>query len=289
VLKFADDTKLFDKVTTAAQCKIIQDDLARLEQWSRDWQMPFNTEVMHLGRNNQHYLYYLANQPLGEVEEEIDLGMYITSDLKSSKQCQIAYNKAIKILAVINRTVTYKNRSVLLSLYKSLVRPLLEYATPAWSPHYTKDKLLLERAQHRFTRMVTGLKQLEYAERLRALDIWSLEERRNRADLIEVFRIIKGFSTVSCENLFDIISDTRTRGHSLKLKKRSCKTDLRKFFFSERVVSRWNRRDQQCVDAQSIIGLKAQLSRCVATDSATLTTTAVVIERIIYMPVMFKN
>jgi len=85
---------------------------------------------------------------------------------------------------MINRTIDleFKNRNILICLYKSLVRLLLEYAVPAWSPHYVKDKFFLERAQHRFTRMVTGMRALEYEKRLPALNLWSLEERRNRAD-----------------------------------------------------------------------------------------------------------
>ena len=85
--------------------------------------------------------------------------------------------------------------------------------------------------------------------------------RRNSADLIEVFKIIKSFSAVSAENLFDINKESRTRGHSLKLVKHSCKTDLRNFFFSERVINRWNSLDQWCVDATSTNGFKAELTR----------------------------
>src|SRR6266568_4410904 len=98
----------------------------------------------------------------------------------------MAYNKAVRILGMINRTITSKDRGILLSLYKTLVRPLLEYSSPAWSLHYLKDKMLLERAQHKFTRMIYGMKHLVYDARMRMLNIWSLEERRNRAYLIEI-------------------------------------------------------------------------------------------------------
>ena len=77
-------------------------------------------------------------------------------------------------------------------LNKSLVRPHLEYCSPAWSPKYVKDKELLERIQHRFTRFFNDLRDLDYAERLRRLGLWSLEERRNRADLIEVYKTVNG-------------------------------------------------------------------------------------------------
>jgi len=116
---------------------------------------------------------------LVRVTEESDLGIVISSDLKSSKQCRNAYNKAVKVLGMINRTIKNKDRQILLCLYKSLVRPLLEYAVPAWSPHYIKDKQLLEQAQHRITRMNGGLRHMNYEDRLKDLGIWSLEERRN--------------------------------------------------------------------------------------------------------------
>ena len=117
----------------------------------------------------------MNSKALGEVEEEKDLGICITADLKPSKQCRVAYNKAVRILGMINRTIKYKNRQTLVALYKSLVRPLVEYCTPAWSPYYVKDKELLERVQHRFSRMVPWMRTLAYEERLEELRIWALE------------------------------------------------------------------------------------------------------------------
>jgi len=63
----------------------------------------------------------------------------VTSDLKPSRQCQIVYNKANKILGMIGRTFSNKSCDVLLQLYKSLVRPNLEYCISAWSPYYEKE------------------------------------------------------------------------------------------------------------------------------------------------------
>ena len=96
----------------------------------------------------------------------------------------IAYSTASKVLAMIGRTMTYKSLDVLLRLYKSLVRPHLEFCISVWSPYYSEDKHLLERVQHRFTRMIPDLKQLSYERRLEHLGLRSLEERRNRADLL---------------------------------------------------------------------------------------------------------
>jgi len=91
------------------------------------------------------------------------------------------------MLGVTNRSIVYKRQDIMLCLYKTLVRPHLEYCTAAWSPQYIKDKVLLEHVQRRFTRIIPVLKELPYADRLNKLKLWTLEERRVRADLIQVF------------------------------------------------------------------------------------------------------
>ena len=115
------------------------------------WQMPFNTSkcrVMHLGRANSRYEYTMGIHTLEVTTEEKDLGVTISSNLKPSKQCQQAYNKPRRALGLIHRSISFKTPDVLLRLYKSLVRPHLEYCISAWAPHYVKDKVLLERVQH---------------------------------------------------------------------------------------------------------------------------------------------
>jgi len=106
------------------------------------------------------------------------------------------------MLGLISRTIKYRHRSILLNLYKSLVRPHLDYCSSVWNPYYSKDKELLERVQHRFTRLFQELQGLPYDERLQQLGLWSLEERRNRADLIEMFKMFKVFTLVPWTNFF---------------------------------------------------------------------------------------
>ena len=118
----------------------------------------------------------MDNHCLDEVTSE---KVIFTNDLKSAAQVLEACNKANRALGMINCTVKYKSKSVLLSLYKTLVRPHLEYCTPAWSPHCVKDKHMLKKVQHRFTRMVPGMKELPYEVRLQQLRLWTLEERLN--------------------------------------------------------------------------------------------------------------
>jgi len=206
ILKFADDTKIFSKISNTASSNTLQDDLTKLVQWSHDWQMEFNIQkckVMHTGHSNSGYKYLMDNQYLQEVSDKKDLGIMITSDLKSAAQVVEACKKANRALGMISRTIKYNSKSVLLSLYKTLVRPHLEYCTPVWSPHYARDKHMLKKVQHRFTRMVPGMKELPYKSKLKLLGLWTLEERRNRADLLEMFKMLTGKSSVKFESLFE--------------------------------------------------------------------------------------
>ena len=154
--------------------------------------------------------------------------------------------------------MVYRSPDILTRLYKSLVRPHLKYCVSAWSPHYVKDRERLQRVQHRFTRMVPGLKGLEYGGRLERLNLLTLEERRNRADLVELFKISKGLSAIPW-NSFRVDSSERTRGHSKKLVKGSFRRDIRKYFFSQRVVNRWNGLSEEVVSAGTVEAFKKKL------------------------------
>jgi len=207
IIKFADDsdTKVFCGISEVQDCEILQKDLASLQKWTEDWLMQFNVEkckVMHIGRHNPEFRYTLLDKQLETVNEEKDLGVLISDDLKPSAHCIHSYTKANRMLGLINRTFSIKQPSILLRLYKSLVRPHLEYCSPAWSPKYVKDKELLERVQHRFTRLFKELRELDYTERLQRLGLWTVEERRNRADIIEVYKIVNGMSTLPASTFF---------------------------------------------------------------------------------------
>jgi len=163
ILKYADDTKIFSKICNKTSSNTLQDDLTKLVQWSLDSQMEFNIQkckVMHIGYSNPGYKYLMDNRYLQEISDEKDLGIIYERLEVSCTQVVEACKKANRALGMISRTIKYKSKSVLLSLYKSLVRPHLEYCTPVWSPHYAKDKHMLEKVLHRFTRMVPGMIEL---------------------------------------------------------------------------------------------------------------------------------
>jgi hypothetical protein len=109
--------------------------------------------------------------------------------------------------------------------------------------------------------MVKGCNTLVYEDRLDKLHLWSLEERRNRADLIELFKIVNQKSAIKLQDMFQLATDSRTRGHSMKLHKTRSQLDLRKYFFSERVVDRWNALDEGTLSATSVNAFKSRLTR----------------------------
>ena len=87
----------------------------------------------------------------------------------------------------------------------------------------------------------------------------TLEERRNRSDMVEMFRILKGLSAIPRETFFEMNGSGRTRGHSMKIGKKVVQTDIRKFFFSQRVISRWNGLEERVVSAETVDAFKKRL------------------------------
>jgi len=140
-LKFADDTKLISTVNNQKDSElseVLQEDLYTLSNWSDIWQMAFNVDtckVMHVGRTNTHFKYYMNNVQLGITKEEKDLGVLVVDDLMVAQHCAYAYSKANRM---IRRTILSRDVGIMLSLYKTLVRPHLEYCSSSWSPNYQR-------------------------------------------------------------------------------------------------------------------------------------------------------
>jgi len=162
-------------------------------------------------KNNLKTKYELDGANLDEVIEERDLGVIIQNDLKCSQQCSKAIKTANRILCIIKRTFTYLDSENVLQLYKTLVRPHLEYSVQAWIPYYRKYIDLIEKVQRRATKLIPSLKNTSYQDRLTFLDLTTLETRRG--DLIEVLKIFKGYDDLKPSNFFNLNS-TVTRDHS---------------------------------------------------------------------------
>jgi hypothetical protein len=257
--KFADDSKLCKVVNNEKDAESLKKDLEKLEKWSSDWQMQFNTEkcsVMHLGNKNKSSQYSLNNAVLKDSTSERDLGVIIDKTLKFSEHCDSVASSANATLGMIRRGIACKSKSIVTRLYKALVRPKLEYCVQAWRPFLKKDIDKIENVQHRATKMIEGCRKLTYEDRLRRTGLTTLEERRTRGDLIEVFKMLKGLNKVDYKCFFQLAKSERTRGHVLKLAKARFNLEIRKNYFSQRVVNEWNKLPAVVIEADSVNSFK---------------------------------
>jgi hypothetical protein len=133
---FADDTKVYRKIDTIDDCTILQNDLNTLYDWSTTWLLKFHPEkckVIKLGTTKQEYIYSLGGINLQSVDQEKDIQVTVDKDLRFNVHMQEKINKANTVMGVIRRTFSYLTTDMFNKLYKALVRPHLEYATPVWS------------------------------------------------------------------------------------------------------------------------------------------------------------
>ena len=203
-------------------------------------------KCIHIGHGNMDKEYKMGDAVLGRTTQEITF-----SDMKVAEQCRIAALKGNQILGLIRRTITYKEKQLIVPLYKAIVRPHLEYCIQAWRP-YRKDIDKLERIQRRATKMIPQLRDLSYESRILQCGLTTLETRRLRGDQIEVFKIVNGYEDVDRNMFCKLKEGSRTRGHKAALVKEQCRLDMRKYSFSQRVINERNKLPDDCVNASSV-------------------------------------
>ena len=113
-----------------------------------------------------------------------DLGVIINANMKVLEQCRIATSKGNQVLGMIRRNITYKGKCLIIPLFKAPVIPNLEYCIQARNPYIRRYIDMLEKIQRRATKLIPGLKDLRYEERLKECGLTTLETRRLRGDQI---------------------------------------------------------------------------------------------------------
>ena len=204
---FADDTKVFTRSDIKENRVQLQEDLDNLNEWSSNWKLRFHPEkcsVMRIGRSEVKTDYtMIGTNPNGEKvihtlkesKSEKDLGVIIDNELSFKEHIATATAKANKIVGLIRRTFDYLTPDTFVQLYKAIVRPILEYGHSVYQPRHKTLCQDLEDVQRRATRLIGNMKEMSYPERLKKLKLPSLEFRRERGDLIDVYKYV--------ENIYD--------------------------------------------------------------------------------------
>ena len=188
--------------------------------------------------------------------------MVIDNKLQFKEHVAQATGKATRIVGLIRRSFDHLSDRMFVQLFKSLVRPVLEYGHCIWQPYQKSLCSDIEDVQRRATKLLSSIKDKEYPERLRILRLPTLEHRRLRGDMIEVYKYLHGYYDVRMPGMK--LADGRVaalRGHSLKLEKARHHLNIRGNFFGHRVVANWNDLPENVIAAPSINAFKSRLDR----------------------------
>ena len=256
---FADDTKIYgsdDKFVS------IQDDLFKLMQWSNTWQLHFNTDkcsVLHMGKKNKQHTYFMdedRTKELKTIQSEKDVGVTFSTNMKFDLHISNIINKANKLTGLIKRSFNHLDKNKLVMLYKSIVRPHLEYANVIWHPAFKRQRKNLEKVQRRATKIVSEFRDMSYEERLKALNLPSIKYRQLRGDLIQTYKIIHNIDNVDTDKLFKFQTSSNTRNSEFKLFKEFAKTKTRSNFLTYRINNILNSLSVQTRTAKNVNNFK---------------------------------
>ena len=268
---FADDAKLYKELQHLKDFEELQEDLYELCIWASKWLLFFNVQkckVMHIGKGNPAFEYEMKDKneniyQLNPVTSEKDLGITFQNDMKFDIHISNVVNKANRLLGLIKRTFSYMDKTIFLTLYKTIIRPIIDYGDSVWNPSLKKHIQMIENIQRRGTKLVPDLINMSYTTRLKELNLPTLKYRRKRGDLIQVFKILNGHYDINWEDFFTLDTDRshNTRGHSKKLVKHRTFTSLRQKSFCYRVVDQWNNLTEEIVTAKTVTSFKTLLDK----------------------------
>ena len=263
IMLLADDTKTYQKIEEGRERESqreLQERVDSIASWAQEWKMEINpgkSKIMHLGKNNPCLPYYVNETEIRPVTAEKDIGFWITDDLSTKTHIQKARGKALGEISRIKRNFSYIDKMAFCVLYNQRIRPHLDYGMIACPPESAAEAKLLERVQGKATALVHGLRGLNAEERRKELGLMTLEERRERGDLIEVYKILKGLTRIDPSEFWEV-RDARN-GVRLVKELASNGKKQRQGFFSYRVIQKWNLLPMEMKTAPSLESFKNRL------------------------------
>ena len=260
---YADDAKRHKAIEFIQDISTIQDDINRLDQWSETWQLPLNTtkcKCIHYGKNDPQHVYSLGGTPVAVGDTEKDVGVTFDPSLDFRTHISNMISKADTRVGIIKRSLSRLSIQSFKLLYKPLVRPILYYCSVIWYPIFKTGALEIEKVQRGATKLVHPLRNLSYSERLKSLNLTTLEYCRKRVDMLQVFSIANQMDNIDFKDFF-IQNKNPTRGHKWKIDKPRATTSVRQNSFSHRVVNDWNTLSKEVVECTTINSFKNYLEK----------------------------
>ena len=188
---YADDFSLYAVINSHNDRIAFQNELNELCVWASMWGLKINFDkckVLHFGRHNFNFEYKLEGHTVLQSNCEKIIGIYVDTNLSFSEHIYDCVKRASKVSNLILSNFYQCNNSVLLQLFKCYVRPILEYGSIIFSPHYVYLVELIEHLQHNFTKRLHGLNDVSYVNKLHICTLESLELCKIHNDLIFVFK-----------------------------------------------------------------------------------------------------
>lgn len=219
---FADDTRISKQISSEADVELLQNDLNNVVAWSKSNNMLLHEDkfelIVHKHRPtssiyelpfvSEQMMYEISNGELiTPVDVLKDLGVTVSSDLSWSTHISSITMRARSVAAWVFSVFRARDTTTMLTLYKSLVRCHLEYCCPLWHPSLISDIKLIEGVQRTFTSKISGVQHLNYWKRLQALGLMSLQRRRERFIIIQVWKILHN----QCPNDVNIVFNAPSR------------------------------------------------------------------------------
>ena len=261
---FADDLKLYCDYNLLHENSSLVITLNNIESWSSKLQLRINPDkssVMQVGKAlHDRHLYVICGKIIEPSNIVRDLGILYNSKLCFNDYIEDIVTKAFQRVNLLFRSFISGNISILSKAYITYVRPLLEYCTYIWSPFQIYLIERIERVQRYFSRRVLCRSRLAYHDRLRVLNLETLELRRITFDLKLCYKIINGLCAIDCDKFFTFAPILNTRGHNFKLTSTHCSNNWLFNFHSNRVVNYWNSLPADVVHAKSFKSFAAKLN-----------------------------
>ena len=268
-LIYADDTTLLEIVDDpAVSAGRLNSDLNKIAVWADKWSVTMNpvktrNVVFSLKRNKQvHPHLFLHSNNVKDAESHTHLGLTLQSSMSWRKHIVQVYEKASKRLNML-KFVTYKlDRSILTSLYKSLIRPLMEYGDVIWNNCYECDSALLDSVQYEAARLVTGAIKGTSSARLYKELAWECLSSRRKLHLSQFYKIVKNLAPFYLSELLPKLSSERT-DYRLRSGENftqfSCRTSRFQKSFFPSAITGWNSLDLDVRNSVSLPTFKAKL------------------------------